>query len=215
MASSRGPLPPDGGGTEPRTVASGSSTPESRRGRYEDDLEAQRRDEYGGTNIGAAFFGWLVAIGITLLLTGIVGAVAAAVNSTLSVTLNEAEREAGTIGVGAAIAMLLVLMIGYFAGGYVAGRMSRFDGGRQGVAVWFLGLLVTLIVAVVGAVFGSQYDIFGPERVNLPAMPVPTDTATVGGIAALVAVLLGTLLAAFLGGKTGQRYHRKIDRIGT
>jgi len=29
----------------------------------------------------------------------------------------------------------------------------------------------------------------------------------------LAAVLIATLLAAYLGGKTGQRYHRKIDRI--
>jgi uncharacterized integral membrane protein len=35
---------------------------------------------------------------------------------------------------------------------------------------------------------------------------------TVGGIILLVAVVVGTLLAAMLGGKAGQRYHTKIDR---
>ena len=41
-----------------------------------------------------------------------------------------------TIGVGGAIAVLVVLMIAYYCGGYVAGRMARFDGLRQGVGVW-------------------------------------------------------------------------------
>ena len=34
-------------------------------------------ERYGGVNIGAAFFGWLVAVAITILLTGIIGAVVA------------------------------------------------------------------------------------------------------------------------------------------
>jgi hypothetical protein len=29
-----------------------------------------------------------------------------------------------------------------------------------------------------------------------------------------VAVLVGTLLAAAVGGKTGERFHRKVDRAG-
>ena len=70
--------------------------------------------------------------------------------------------------------------------------------------------MVTVAVVVAGAVFGSQYDVF--NRVNLPSIPVPTDSLTQGGIIALVAVLVGTLIAAILGGKIGQRYHNKIDR---
>jgi hypothetical protein len=178
----------------------------------DDDREQQRRDQYGGFNWGADFFGWLVAVAIAILLSGIVAAIAAAVGSALSVTQNAAERAAGSIGLGTAIALLLVLMLGYFTGGYVAGRMSRYDGGRQGVGVWIIGLLVTIVVAIVGAVFGSQYDPL--QRVNLPTLPVPTETATVGGLITLAAVVLGTLLAAFLGGKVGTRYHAKVDRVG-
>jgi MFS family permease len=167
-------------------------------------------ERYGGFTFAAAFYGWLVAVALTVLLAGIVGAGATAANTTLNVTQSEAERQAGTLGLASAIALLVILLIAYFAGGYVAGRMSRFDGGRQGLGVWLLGLLVTILVAVLGAVFGTQYDIF--QRVNLPATPVPTNTLTVGGIIPLVAVVVGTLLAAMLGGKAGQRYHTKIDR---
>ncbi len=179
--------------------------------RRRDETESMRREEYGGFNLGADFFGWLVAIALTILLTGIVGAIAAAANSSLHVDQTDAERKAGTLGIATAIALLLILMVAYYAGGYVAGRMSRYDGGRQGLGVWLIGVVVTLLVVGLGALFGSEYNIF--QRVDLPSMPVPTDAATWGGLIALAAVLVGTLLAAFLGGKAGQRYHTKIDRI--
>jgi hypothetical protein len=168
-----------------------------------------RQERFRGINWGAAFFGWLVAIAVAVLLTSIVGAVAAAVGTNTQVTQSSAERQAGTIGIVAAVILLVVLMIAYYAGGYVAGRMSRFDGGRQGLAVWLIGLLVTLIAVGLGLLFGSQYNIF--DRVELPTLPVPQDALSWGGIITLVAVLLGTILAAMLGGKVGQRYHRKVD----
>jgi hypothetical protein len=34
------------------------------------------------------------------------------------------------------------------------------------------------------------------------------------GLIALAAILVGTALAALAGGKTGERYHRKVDRAG-
>jgi hypothetical protein len=168
------------------------------------------RERYGGFTFAAAFFGWLVAVALTVLLAGVVGAVATAAGASLSVTQSQAEREAGTLGLAGAAALLLILLVAYFSGGYVAGRMSRFDGGRQGVGVWLLGLLVTILVAVLGAVFGAQYDVL--DRVDLPSLPVPLSTLTVGGAVALVAIVVGTLLAAVLGGKAGQRFHAKIDR---
>ncbi|HEX2174273.1 MAG TPA: hypothetical protein VHG70_00055 [Nocardioidaceae bacterium] len=167
-------------------------------------------ERYGGFTFAAAFFGWLVAIALTVLLAGVAGAIATATGSSLNFTPTDAQREAGTLGIATGIALLVILLIAYFAGGYVAGRMSRFDGGRQGVGVWLLGLLVTILVALLGAVFGTQYDIFA--RVNLPTIPVSASQLTIGGIVALVVIVLATLLAAMLGGKAGQRYHTKVDR---
>src|SRR6185436_7301231 len=110
-----------------------------------------------------------------------------------NVTQSEAERQAGTIGVAAAIVLLVVLMIAYYTGGYVAGRMSRFDGTKQGVGVWVIGLVVTIVALALGAVFGSQYNIL--DRVNLPRIPVSTDQLSTGGIITAVAVVVLTLLA--------------------
>jgi hypothetical protein len=175
-------------------------------------IEEARRDRFGGYNVGADFFGWLVAIAMSVLLASIVGAVVTAVSANLQVDRTEAERQAGTIGVATAIALLVILMIGYYAGGYVAGRMSRFDGGRQGMGVWLIGLLVTVVAVGLGAVFGAQYNIL--DRVDLPSVPIPRDTLTGGGIVSAVAILIGTLLAAIAGGKAGRRYHRKVDETG-
>ena len=174
------------------------------------DEYEHRHEEFGGVKGGAVFYGWLVAIALTILLIGIVGAIATAVDSTMDLTQVRAELQAGTIGIVSAVVVLIILMIGYLAGGYVAGRLARFDGGRQGAGVWALGLVVTIIAVIVGSIFGSEYDVF--DRVNLPSIPVPTDSLTWGGIITLAAVLVGTFIAAVLGGTLGQRYHSKIDR---
>lgn len=171
-----------------------------------------RRERFGGLNAGAAFFGWLVAVAVSVLLTGIIGAIVAAVGSNTEITQTDAEREVGNIGLAAAIVLLAVLMIGYYCGGYVAGRMSRFNGSRQGVGVWITGLIVSIVTIVLGAVFGQQYDIL--DRVNLPRLPISTDSLTTGAIVAALIVLIGTLVAAVAGGTVGTNYHRRVDRVG-
>jgi hypothetical protein len=172
---------------------------------------ARQREEFGGINWGAAFFGWLVAVGLGSLLAAILAAAGAAIGLT-EVTGAEAEQNAESIGLGGAIALLAVLMIAYYCGGYVAGRMSRFDGARQGFGAWIVGIIVTLLLALAAVILGSEYNVL--ERLNLPSLPVGESTLTTGGAIALVAVLLGTLLAATVGGKAGERYHRKVDRAG-
>ena len=169
-----------------------------------------RRERFGGLNSGAAFFGWLVAVAVSVLLTGILGAVAAAVGSNAEITQSQAEQQAGTIGVVAAVVLILVLMIGYYCGGYVAGRMSRFDGARQGAWVWAIGLIATIVAVAAGWAFGAKYNVL--DRVNLPRIPIPHDQMTMGGILTAVVLLAGTLLAAVAGGKVGQHYHTRVDR---
>ena len=173
-----------------------------------DDTAA--RDRFGGANWGAAFFGWIVAVGMTALLTGIIAAVATAIGYSNNVTQTDAERNAGTVTFVTALVLLAVLIVAYYAGGYVAGRMSRFDGGRQGVAVWVVGLVITIIAAVLGWLAGDQYNVL--DRVDVPRIPIPTQDVTAAGIIVGIAVLLVTLLAAMLGGKVGRRYHRRVDR---
>jgi hypothetical protein len=171
---------------------------------------ARQRDEYGGINWGAAFFGWLVAVGLGAILIGLVAGAGAAIGLT-QFSGTDAQNNAEEIGLGGGIALLIVLMIAYYAGGYVAGRMSRFDGARQGAGAWLVGILITIVLGVVAAVLGDDYNVL--SRLDLPRIPIGSETLTTGGIIATVAVLAGTLLAAISGGKVGERYHRRIDRV--
>ncbi len=177
------------------------------------DAVAAQHDRFGGIKWGAAFFGWLSANGLAVLLIALISAAGVAIGLTQGVpSAGEATANASGIGIGGGIALLVVLFLAYLAGGYVAGRMARFDGVRQGIAVWVIGLLVVLLLAVLSLVFGSQFNVLA--QLNLPRIPIDEGTATTAGIISLVAVLLATLLGAVLGGKLGDRFHRKVDRAG-
>ena len=182
------------------------------RGAVHDAVDRQH-ERFGGIKWGAAFFGWLSANGLAVILVALLSAAGVAIGLTQGVSsTNEAVQQADTIGIVGGIALLVVLFLAYLAGGYVAGRMARFDGARQGIAVWVIGLLVVIALAVLGAVLGAQYNVL--QQLNLPRIPIGEGTATTAGIIALVAILLVTLAGAILGGKLGERYHRKIDRVG-
>jgi VIT1/CCC1 family predicted Fe2+/Mn2+ transporter len=154
-----------------------------------------QRERYGGAKLGSAFFGWLVAVGLTVLLGVLAGAVTAALG---------ADPATGTV------VTVAVLLVSYFAGGYVAGRLARFDGARNGFLSWVVGVVATIVLTVVAAFVGAQYDVL--NRVSLPTLPTSlADVTTTGMILAAIAVL-GTLLAAVLGGKIGESFHRRVDR---
>jgi hypothetical protein len=172
----------------------------------------RQRDEYGGINWGAAFFGWLVAVGIGALLTAFVSAAGAAVAISEIENTTEAVANADTIGIVGVLALLAIALIAYFAGGYVAGRMSRFDGGRQGIGVWAWSIIAAIVLAILGAIAGSEYNLFAD--LDLPRIPVDEGDLTTGGVILLAVVLIGTLLAAMAGGKAGERYHRRVDAAG-
>jgi hypothetical protein len=177
------------------------------------DAVAAQHDRFGGIKWGAAFFGWLSANGLAVLLVALISAAGVAIGLTQGVpSTDQATSNANGIGIGGGIALLVVLFLAYLAGGYVAGRMARFDGVRQGIAVWVIGLVVVILLAVVGVLFGAKYNVL--SQLNLPRIPVDEGTATTAGIVALAAVLLVTLLGAIIGGKLGDRFHRKVDRAG-
>jgi hypothetical protein len=177
-----------------------------------DEARAVQRDRYGGADGTAIFFGWLSALGLAALLMAVVAAAGTRLGFASDVTTNDATNNAGTIGIVGAAILVAILLLAYYAGGYVAGRMARFDGGRQGFRVWLLGLLVTIAAAVAGWIGGSEYNIF--EQLNLPRIPVDEGDIATGAIITLVVVLVGTLLAAVAGGKAGDRYHARVDRFG-
>ncbi len=174
-------------------------------------MRSRQRERFGGIQWGSAFFGWLSAIGLAALLSGIL--VGAGVALGLSTSDAQNADSAETIGLGGGIALLVVLAIAWFCGGYVAGRMARFDGARQGIGVWAWTIVGAIIVAGLAAIGGSEYDVF--ERLNLPRIAIGDSTLTGGGAITGLAAILVTLLAAVVGGKVGERFHKRVDRVAT
>ena len=174
--------------------------------------EPAQREEYGGFNFGAAFFGWLSATALATILTSLISA------GGISLALSRIDQNVGaindlqTISLVGSILMLAALALAYYAGGYVAGRMSRFDGAWQGVGVWVMGIIITLILALAGVLFGTAYNIM--QVLNLPRIPVNEGVLTTGGFIALLIATAITLASAIAGGKVGERYHRKVDHAG-
>jgi hypothetical protein len=169
---------------------------------------SRQKMEYGGFNWSAAFFGWLVAAAVGVLLTTLL----TAIGGVFVVTTGASNLMANlkSISVTSGILFLIALAISYFAGGYVAGRMSRFDGGRQGFGVWVMGLIITLVLSLAGAVLGSSFNLL--QRLNLPHVAFNQGAFTVGGLITLFLALAVTLIAAVAGAKTGERYHRRVDK---
>jgi len=177
----------------------------------EQDPEEQQRERFGGVNWGAGFFGWLVAVGMAVLLTGVASGVAVTLNRTVDAVSTTVESQPRTAALVAGVALVAVLMLAYYSGGYVAGRMSRFDGGKQGAGVWVTSLLLTMLAAGFALFLGAELDVV--SSVDLPSLPVPADSSGPVALVAAVGALLGSLLAAVGGGKVGCRYHSKVDAL--
>jgi len=119
---------------------------------------------------------------------------------------------AKTVGLVGAIVLLVILFVAYYCGGYVAGRMARFSGAKQGLAVWLWAIVTAGIIAALAAIAGSKYNVL--SQLNLPRIPVDEGSLTTVGIISIVAAVLVALLGALLGGVVGTRYHRKVDAVG-
>src|SRR4051794_6617510 len=102
-------------------MAARSETRAVRDERRAQHVHLRQRDERGGLNWGSAFFGWLVAIGVATRLPAILTAAGAAIGLTKT-SPSAATKSADTIGIVGGILFLVVLLLAYYAGGYVAGR---------------------------------------------------------------------------------------------
>ncbi|KUM41230.1 TIGR04086 family membrane protein [Arthrobacter sp. EPSL27] len=175
---------------------------------------AREKEQFGGIKVGSAFFGWLAATGMAVLLTALVAAAGTAVGLATNTDVNEAVNSADqTVGMAGIIVLLVILFVSYFSGGYVAGRMARFNGAKQGFMVWVWALIAAVVVAILGLVAGQQYNILAQLN-SFPRIPVNEGELTTTSIIAAVVVAAVALVGAVLGGTAGMRFHRKVDRAG-
>ena len=185
------------------------------RGYFEaaDEREDRLRDMYGGVDWLASFLGLVFAI----VLGAAFSAVAGLVLVPFGITPNLSGRQIGASVITALALLGVLIFLTFFFGGYVAGRLARFDGGRNGAMVLVWMFIVVLIFALAAVIFSGFLPPGIAERVaHLGDRIVSTagnlaGAGVVGIVTALAAVLIA-LLGGFLGGRMGSRYHTEIDR---
>jgi hypothetical protein len=178
------------------------------------EVVGRQKEAFGGMKFGSCFFGWLTASGTAVLLAALVTGVGAALGLSRNVDVtNPTPAQTESIGFVGGIVLLAIIFVAYLAGGYVAGRMARFNGLKQGLGVWLWAVIMAILVGIAGWLAGARFDVLA--RVNsFPRLPLNEGTLTTGGIIVAVGVVAASLVGAMLGGLAGMRYHRRVDRAG-
>jgi hypothetical protein len=186
------------------------------RGYFEaaEEREDRLRDMYGGVDWLASFIGFTFALVAGCLFTLVAGLVVAP----LGVSMDLAGSEIGPAAITGLVLVAILVFLTYFFGGYVAGRLARFDGGRNGAMLLLWTGVTVLVLALINAVLSG----FLPEGIseNIDSLIQNFLFSTIGGLSGLgiagVLIFGGALLVAlvggFLGGRLGSRYHAEIDR---
>jgi len=165
--------------------------------------EAQRR--FGGVDLPAALAGTMAALGLSLLLGGALAAAG---------LLRYGEDAAGvtdrtSLATGAAVSALVIALLSVAFGAWVAGRMARYDGGRNGVLTALLFIIALAGLSAAGLGLGEETT-DGDLGVRLGDL---TDSDAFGplGIAGALGAIALLLLTGWFFGRLGSRYHRKAD----
>jgi hypothetical protein len=196
----------------PDTVREATPYP---RGYFEaaEEREDRLRDMYGGVDWLASFLGFVFSL--------VLGTVFSSVTGLLLVPFgfspDFSDGQLGASVITGLVVLAILIFLTYFFGGYVAGRLARFDGGRNGAMVLAWTFIVVLILTLVAVVFSG----FLPDGIAAGVVILAQATAStlsnlagagVAGIVAAAAALLVALLGGFFGGRLGSRYHTEIDR---
>jgi hypothetical protein len=164
-------------------------------------VEARRR--FGGIDIPATLAGALAALGVAVLMGGLASRVA-------RIGYQSGGRHATDVTAAGVVAGLVTVFLALLVGGWVAGRMARYDGGRNGLmaAVWFF--ILPGVMWAERAAFTRRGD--AATRGRLPQWFFGdglSKTTLVTGFLAIAVMLL----AGWFGGSNGERYHREADAL--
>ncbi len=194
-----------------RTAGRGGDTGAYPRGYFEaaEEREVRLSDMYGGVDWLASFLGFVFA--------AVAGGVLFSILSLVIVPLGVSVEIGDQLGPAAitALALLAILIfLTFLFGGYVSGRLARFDGGRNGA----MSVLWTFIIGFLGFVIASFLPGAAGDTmrdfIQGGAMPLAGEILNLGvvGIAVAVAAVLIAILGGVVGGRLGSRYHAEIDR---
>lgn len=172
---------------------------------------SMQKSRYSRMHLLPGLLGWLITISLMdgglwaiqswLTLTGQSESVeyASVVSRLFSGTSN---------AVPVAVALSMLIFFAYLVGGYAAGRMARFAGAKQGIAVW-LWQIMALILGSLATFLAPQLFQNGVASLSLQKL-IAGDFAN--GLLAVLLVLALSFLGAILGGLLGRLYHRRVDK---
>jgi hypothetical protein len=185
------------------------------RGYFEaaEDRADRLRDMYGGVDWLASFLGFV----FTVVLASVFSAISGLALLPLGISPDISGGQIGAPAITGLALLGVLIFLAYFFGGYVAGRLARFDGGRNGAMVGVWTFIIVLILALAALVFSGFLPAGVTDRItNLVQGIVSAAGNLIGagpvGIGAALAALVIALLGGFLGGRLGSRYHAEIDR---
>ena len=198
-----------------RSPSSGGTAGSSSGGYFEamEEREERLRDIYGGTDWLASFIGFVFA----LVCGALLALIPALVLIPLGFSLDLSGETLGTAAITGLVIVGVVLFLTYFFGGYVSGRLARFDGGINGAMLIVWTIVAGVLFLLAGGIFSSFLPAGVAETmrgfVQENVIPNYNNLLALGtiGIGVMVAGVLIAVLGAFLGGRLGGRYHRDID----
>lgn len=156
---------------------------------------AEVRSRFGGLDGWALLAGLAAALGTLLALSTLLTAIGVEGGG-------QVDRE--TLSVVGLVAGLLALGVSLLFGGYVAGRVARYSGVRNGLLTGVAFIAVTVLLTALAAAAGDDV------RLGLPTW-LDRETATTAAVVSGLLALAITLGAAALGGRFGAGWHRRVD----
>src|SRR5215207_10035445 len=134
------------------------------RGYFEaaEEREDRLRDMYGGVDWLASFLGFAFALMAGALFSFVAGLVL----TPLGLSLSFGDGEIGAAAITGLVLVAILVFLTYFLGGYVAGRLARFDGGRNGAMLLLWTGVAVLVLALINAVLSSFLPSGVAEGIN-------------------------------------------------
>ncbi len=165
-------------------------------------------ERFGKPDVLAAIVGMFAGLGTLVFLVALFAAGAAGIDFQLNMLEDGTLTDASVVGLIVAAA---VVFVSFIVGGFAAGRMSRYNGGMNGLGA---GLWLIFFVAIFGALgvwVGAEYNAF--NQPNLPNWfaQFGADDLTAMAVVAGVVLIVATLAGGYVGGRLGEAYHTRVD----
>lgn len=148
-------------------------------------------------------FSWraaLAGVAVALAVTSVIHLLGAAIGMTPTATDAESTPSASTLGIAASIWLTVSTVIGFIAGGYVAGYavpcLARRDGATRGVVLWAVTIMIVGLVSTTAIMRATTSAVQGVGSMA---------SSTLGSVVGLGGAGLGGMMAQQSQGGQGEQ----------